>query len=59
MNLRWLCWALLFNWMAMIFVAFIEPSGLAFVTIVFIGLSSGLLAMGMRKLDPHNKYFDY
>lgn len=59
MNLRWLCWALLFNWMAMIFVAFAEPSGLAFVTIVFIGLSSGLLAMGMRKLDPDNKYFDY
>lgn len=43
----------------MIFVAFSEPSGLAFVTIMFIGLSSGLLAMGMRKLDPDNKYFDY
>ena len=58
MNLRWLCGSILFNLVAMLFVAFAEPSGVAFVTIVMLGLSSGLLVLGMRKLDPDNKYFD-
>jgi hypothetical protein len=58
MNLRWLCGSILFNLVTMLFVAFAEPSGVAFITVVMLGCSLVLMVLGMRKLDPDNKYFD-
>jgi hypothetical protein len=30
----------------------------AFITVVMLGCSLVLMVLGMRKLDPDNKYFD-